>query len=319
MDPLSEVLRSVRLTGGVFLDARFTEPWCVTSEITAQDCRPHLARPAQLIGYHVVLAGKFLLFIGGKFLMEVSAGEIVLLPRNEIHVLASAPGLDPVDGQSLIQTSPGGGIARVRYGGSGEETNIVCGFLGSDEMRNPLLSTLPAALKLDIREGTKREWIEASVQYAASELVAGRLASSDLISRLSEVLLIEAVRHYAATLGPERLGWLKGLSDPHVGRALAMIHRDIGADFSTETLAKEAGLSRSGFMDRFTALVGMPPIRYLTVWRLETAKVRLRETRETISRLAHALGYESEEAFSRAFKREFGISPARWRDHPAES
>lgn len=314
LDPLSEVLRSVRLTGGVFLDVRLTAPWCVISELTAEHCRPFLAKPARLISYHVNLAGEFLLWVEGEPVMQVGAGEIVLLPRNDVQTLASAPGLAPVHGGSLVQPSPGGGLARIVHGGGGELTHMVCGFLGSEEIYNPLLATLPRVLKLDVREGTSRDWIEASVRFAAYELAEGRLASSSVMSRLSEVLLVEAVRHYAATLPDNEVGWLRGLRDPHVGRALALIHNDLRTPWSAEALAREVALSRSAFMDRFATLVGTPPMRYLTAWRLQSAKLQLRETRKSVGQLAHAVGYESEEAFSRAFKREFGLSPARWRD-----
>jgi AraC-like DNA-binding protein len=319
LDPLSEVLRSVRLTGGVFLDVRLTAPWCVISELTAEDCRPFLAKPAQLISYHVNLVGEFLLWVEGEPAMKVRAGEIVLLPRNDVQTLASAPGLAPVHGGSLVQPSPNGGLARIVYGGGGQPTHMVCGFLGSSEVYNPLLATLPRVLKLDVREGTSRDWIEASVRFAANELAEGRLASSSVMSRLSEVLLVEAVRHYAAALPDHEVGWLRGLKDPHVGRALALIHGDLRTPWSAEALAREVALSRSAFMDRFATFVGTPPMRYLTVWRLQAAKLQLRETRKTVSQLAHSVGYESEEAFSRAFKREFGLSPARWREQALQS
>ena len=193
-------------------------------------------------------------------------------------------------------------------------TRIFCGFLASEDSYSPLFSTLPKALKIDVRDGASREWIEASVRFAASELAEGRLASSSVITRLSESLLTEAVRQYASTLAEENKGWLKGLKDPKVGRALALIHNKMSAPWSAEALAREVSLSRSAFVERFTSLVGMPPIRYLTFWRLQTAKQNLRETRKPIAQLSYSVGYDSEEAFSRAFKREFGMSPARWRD-----
>jgi len=152
------------------------------------------------------------------------------------------------------------------------------------------------------------------VRFAASELTEGRFASSSVMSRLSELLFVEAVRQYSATPGDQDAGWLKGLEDPRVGRALALIHRSISCAWSAESLAKEVSMSRSAFVQRFTKLMGMPPIRYLTLWRLQTAKLHLRETQKTIAQLAHSIGYESEQAFSRAFKREFGLPPARWRD-----
>ena len=297
IDALSEVLRSVRLTGGVFLDARFTAPWCVTANMDSDDVRSFLAAPAQLIAYHVVIEGRFLASIPGEPSIEVSGGEVLLFPGNHGHVLASAHGVKPVRAGTLIQPSAHGGLRRIDHGGGGEMTKIICGFLASEQGYNPLIAALPPILKLDLREATSREWVEASVRFAADELAVGKLPSSSVMSRLSETLLVEAVREYSSTLPANETGWLNGLRDPYVGRALTVIHGNIAV----------------AFVDRFTSLVGLPPIRYLTVWRLRTAKLHLREKQTTIAQLAHSVGYQSEEAFSRAFKREFGISPAHWR------
>jgi AraC-like DNA-binding protein len=313
-DPLSEVLRAVRLIGGVFLDARFAAPWGVISKISPEQWRPYLEMPGQVISYHVVLEGRLLIIIDGQPPLEVSAGEIVLLPRNDTHVLTSAVGIRPVNAHALLKPSDDGGLMRIVYGGTGELTRVVCGFLASELHYNPLIATLPKILKLDIREGASRDWIEASVRFAADELVRGGIASSGVMSRLSELLLVEAVRNYASSLSEEETGWLKGVTDLHIGRALALLHGDISRDWSADELAKAVALSRSAFMERFTTLIGMPPIRYLKTWRLQTARLQLRETAVTIGQLAHAVGYESEEAFSRAFKREFGLAPARWRE-----
>jgi AraC-like DNA-binding protein len=219
-----------------------------------------------------------------------------------------------VNAYDLVQPSAGGGIAQISHGGGGETTHLVCGFLSSEDLYNPLIAGLPRMLKLDVAQGTSRDWVDASVRFAASELTEGRFASSSVMSRLSELLFVEAVRQYSATPGDQDAGWLKGLDDPRVGRALALIHRSISCPWSAEALAKEVSMSRSAFVERFTKLMGMPPIRYLTLWRLQTAKLHLRETQKTIAQLAHSIGYESEQAFSRAFKREFGLPPARWRD-----
>jgi AraC-like DNA-binding protein len=314
MDPLSEVLRAVRLAGGVFLSADFTAPWCVGVRITPENCAPFLGKSAQIVGYHVVIEGRLLVGLEGEPMAEVVAGEIVLFPQNDGHTLASAPRLRPVSARELMQPSSDGHLARIRHGGGGAATRIVCGFLANEETYNPLIAALPKALKIDVRQGASREWIEATVRFAASELAEGRLASSSVMARLSETLLIEAVREYSSALAEQEAGWLKGLKDPYIGRALALIHHKLSAPWSVEALASEVALSRSAFVERFTLLVGVPPIRYLTVWRLQTAKLNLRETSRTIAQLAHSVGYESEEAFSRAFKREFGLAPARWRD-----
>ena len=156
VDPLSEVLRSVRLTGGVFLAAQFTAPWSVSVKITPDDCAPFIGKPAQVIGYHVVIEGRLLLALEGAPTIEVRAGEIVLFPRNDAHTLASAPGIKPVSARYLIQPSPDGGLPRISHGGGGAATRIVCGFLASEELYNPLMSTLPRALKIDVRQGASR-------------------------------------------------------------------------------------------------------------------------------------------------------------------
>jgi AraC-like DNA-binding protein len=319
IDPLLEVLRSVRLKGGVFLDARFTAPWCVHTNIVAEDCGAFPVKPPLLIAYHFVIAGKVLVSVAGEPTLDVRAGELVLLPRNDVHTLASGTGLVPVSARQLIQPSADGGLARISHGGGGEPAQIVCGFLGSEDSYNPLIATLPRILKLDVREGVSREWVEASVRFAAGELTAGRFASSSLMARLSELLFVEAMRQYSATFSDQEAGWLKGVVDPQVGRALAAIHHNITSPWSADSLAKEVSMSRSAFVDRFTTLVGMPPIRYLTVWRLQAAKRILRETSKTIAQLAQEVGYGSDEAFSRAFKREFGLSPSRWRDQQADA
>lgn len=318
-DPLSDVLRSVRLSGGVFLDAKFTAPWSVAAQVTPQVCSPFLPELVQVIAYHVVLEGSMLVSLDGEAPIELRAGEIVLLPRNDIHTMASGAGVASVSAAGLMQQSLDGSLLEIRYGGGREPTSIICGFLGTRDSFNPLLATLPRILRLDISKAASRDWIETSARFAAAELLRGRLASSDVMSRLSEVLLVEAVREYVATLGDHNHGWLKGLSDPNIGRALALIHGDLAASWSVAALAREVGLSRSTFMDRFTQLIGMPPIRYLTVWRLEIARRHLGEARMSIPQIAVAVGYESEEGFRRAFKREFAIWPAEWRDQQSRA
>lgn len=312
-DTLAEVLRSVRLTGGLFLDVHLTAPWCLMSRITAEDCRPYLASPGQIVAYHVVIDGRLLLTLDGRAPLEIRSGEIVLFPRNDGHILASAAGLPPVSADDLIQPSVGGGLNRITHGGGGTPTHLVCGFLGSEEVYNPLIAALPSVLKLDIRESASRDWLEASVRFAANELVEGRFASSSVMARLAELLFVDAVRRYASAPDGQDIGWLAGLRDPQIGRALALIHADIAAPWAVADLAKEAALSRSAFTDRFTTLVGVSPIRYLSAWRLQAARLQLRESNRTVAQIAHAVGYESEEAFSRAFKRAFGSSPTQCR------
>jgi AraC-like DNA-binding protein len=313
MDALSDALRSVRLTGGVFLAAEFTAPWRVGVGINADDCLPFIGKPAHVISYHFVAEGTMLVGVDDESPIEASAGEIVLFPQNKPHTLGSDSSLAPVSARELMQQPPTGKLLRIAHGGGGAMTRIMCGFLAGEQAYHPLIASLPKVLKVDVRRTSSREWIEASVRFAAAELAEGRLASSSTMSRVAEALLTEAIQQYSSSLGDDGVGWLKGLQDPYVGRALVLIHQNLAAPWSVDTLASEVALSRSAFVDRFTSLVGLPPIRYLTVWRMQTARLTLMETRQTMAQLANSVGYDSEEAFSRAFKREFGLSPTQWR------
>lgn len=313
-DTLSEIFRTLRLTGGIFLDARFTAPWCVLSHVTPEDVRLFLATPKNIVTLHYVVAGRAYVGIGEGPRLEVNEGELVLLPRNDEHIMSSGTDGRPINSHHLIEMSPDGGLARIVHGGDGEPTHIVCGFLATEDRFNPLISALPRLLKVNIAEGVSRDWIESSVRFAAQQMMKGEVASSPVMGRLSELLFAEAVRAYAQGLPEEERSWLKGLNDQYVGRALAALHDRLAEDWTVEALAGEAGLSRSAFVERFTACVGSPPMKYLTQSRLQLAKQLLRDGRHGVAQVAASVGYEAEEAFNRAFKREFGLPPAKWRD-----
>lgn len=312
MDALSEVLRVVRLSGGVFLEAEFTAPWCVLSQVGPEDCGPRITPPAHIVAYHVVTEGRLLVQMDDAPPAVAQAGQVVMLPRNDMHRLASGPGLKPVRADDLMQAAADGGPARLHLGGGGETTRILCGYLGSETAWNPLIAALPRVLTVDVRDGGGA-WIENSVRYAAAELTAGRTGSASVIAKLSELLFAEAVRRYVGALPDGQRGWLAGLRDPVVGRALACLHERPAHPWTTEDLAREAGLSRSAFADRFAELIGAPPMRYLGGWRMELAARALRDGGLPVAKVAYEVGYESEAAFNRAFKRAFGTPPAAWR------
>ncbi|HJU06789.1 MAG TPA: AraC family transcriptional regulator [Nitrospiraceae bacterium] len=313
MDALSDLLQTVKLTGGMFLEAHFTAPWCISSGIGSEDCRPFLSDPMQVIAYHYVTRGRMLVQVAGNEPVEVRAGEAVLLPQNDPHLLGSSIGVHPVNSHDLIQRTDGGGLARIIHGGSGEVTQIVCGFLGSDRHRNPLIATLPRLLTIDMTRTGSDEWIETSLRFAIRGLNDGLIGTSPVMSKLSEVMFVEAVRGYAAALPAEQRGWLAGVRDPYVSRALALMHDKPNHPWTTASLAGQVSLSRSAFADRFTAVVGVPPKRYLISWRLQVAKEKLRAGRQPVAQIAYDVGYEAEAAFTRAFKREFGVPPVAWR------
>jgi AraC-like DNA-binding protein len=318
-DALSDLLRVVKLTGGVFLDAQFTAPWCVASQVGPEDWKPLMAEPARVVAFHYVSAGRLLLEVASEPPVELRGGMVVMLPRNDPHTLASARGLRPVSGDELAPAHHDGGLARLRFGGGGEKTHVVCGYVGTEAQRHPLLDALPATLVLDLNGKPACEWISSSFRYAATELEAIRAGSATVLARLSELMFVEAVRHYLEGLPADRRGWLAGLRDPVAGRALALLHTHLARPWTAEELAREVGASRSAFADRFTALIGVPPMRYLASWRMQVAAERLRDTHRSIAQIAAEVGYESEIAFARAFKREFSASPAQWRKRPSLS
>jgi AraC-like DNA-binding protein len=313
MDALSDLLSVVRLSGGVFLDAEFSAPWCIGAKVGPEDCRLAMAEPARVIAFHYIVAGRLLLQVGAEPSIELRGGAMVLLPRNDAHTLASEAGLTPVNADHLIQEVPGAGLARIRYGGDGEMTHLVCGFVGTDSPHHPLIDALPSILVLDLIGRPASDWIATSFRYAAAELARVRAGSAIVLAKLSELLFVEVIRSYLDELPAERQGWLAGLRDRVVGRALGLPHTELARAWTAEDLAREAFLSRSPFAERFTALVGMPPMKYLATWRMQVAAQRLRDTHRSIAQIAAEVGYESEAAFTRAFKREFSVSPAQWR------
>lgn len=313
MDVLSDVFAAVRFSGGVFLDAEFTAPWCVVSQVGPEEFQALGRMPAHLIAYHYVVDGRLFVRVGDGPALPVQAGEIVLLPRNDGHVLESAPGLRPVIVDGLVHGPSPEAPASLRYGGGGEPTRIVCGYLGCDMPDNLLLKALPPLLKLGVRDGSGGAWLESSFRHAAEAFGVSASGSAAVLGKLAELLFVEGVRRYLAALPEGQTGWLSGLRDRMVGRALALLHGDVAHPWTTEELAQAVGLSRSAFAERFTALIGMPPMRYLANWRLQLAAARLRESTASTAQIAGEVGYESDAAFNRAFKRAFGTTPAAWR------
>jgi len=272
-----------------------------------------MVTPRHVIASHFVAAGRMQLRIDGGDTIDVRASELVLLPHNDAHIFGSDLNAVVMPAHQVIRPPPDGGISRIKYGGGGEITQLLCGFLGSEAAFSPLLASLPPVLKLDLRATASGAWIESSFRFAVSEIAAGRIGSATVITKLSELLFVEAVSQFVASLPAERRGWLAGLRDPQIGRALALLHARPTAEWTAETLALEVSMSRSVFAERFTSLVGHPPMHYLALWRMHLAAQQLREGHGSVAQIAFEVGYGSEAAFSRAFKRQFGTSPGIWR------
>ena len=274
MDALSDVLRVAHLTGGVFLHADFFAPWCMSARVTPEHCGPALGPTSHLILYHYVVEGDLHVQIEGEDgeSLTIGAGEVVLLPRNDPHLMGSDLSLPPLAGSEIIRPPQDGGLASIHHGGDGARTRMICGFLGcASGEGNPVISTLPALLKLDVEQASAAEWIRSTFRYAAEEVSAGRPGSGTVLAKLSELLFVEAVRRYAETLPDGQTGWLAGLRDTHVARALALLHSDITRRWTVDDLGREVGLSRSALADRFIHLIGVPPMHYLASWRMQVA------------------------------------------------
>ena len=231
-----------------------------------------------------------------------------------MHLIGSDLSLPPVQGRDIIRPSNDGGLSSIHHGGEGTPTRIICGYLGCARAEgNPVISTLPALLKLKVEEGGAAEWIRSTFQYAAAEVSVGRPGSGTVLAKLSELLFVEAVRHYAETLPDDQTGWLAALREPFVARALALLHDNITRRWTVEDLGREVGLSRSALGERFIRLLGVPPMHYLANWRMQVATQKLRNSNSSLAQIAESVGYDSEAAFSRAFKKAIGTAPATWR------
>jgi len=314
MDALSDALRVVRLKGGVFLNAQFTAPWCLSSRIGPPDSGALFKQSEHVVLYHYVAEGRLLAQTQTENPIEIEAGEVIIFPRNNDHLLGSDLTVSPVPTRQIVRPAPDGRGWLIEHGGGGELTRIVCGFLGCDRLDgNPLLNSLPPVLRFDARTGAAGAWIRSSLEFASGELAARRAGTDIVLAKLSELLFIEALRRYVDALPDEQTGWLAGLKDPYVSRALSLLHGQVSRQWTVDELGSETGLSRSALADRFTRLIGEPPMRYLGRWRIQVAAHQLRDTEAALAQIADDVGYGSEAAFSRAFKLATGRPPAAWR------
>jgi AraC-like DNA-binding protein len=313
MDALSDVLRAVRLTGAIFFDIRASEPWVAETPPGAAIVGAMFPDSEHLICYHVITQGDCWACVPGEPPMRLSSGDIIVLPHGDTHVLSSTPGLRRSPDMSLYRLPRDGKLpVSISMGDpQGDATHFVCGFLGCDARPfNPLLSALPRVLRVSDQAGGA---LAAYVQFALVESKEPRIGGQGVLGRLSELMFVAAVRQYLETLPADRTDWLAGLRDPFVGRALAALHRNPARAWTIESLARNAALSRSALAQRFTQFVGQPPMQYLTNWRMQLAANHLLSGTESVAVIANRVGYESEAAFSRAFKKVVGAPPSQWR------
>jgi AraC-like DNA-binding protein len=318
MDALSDVLRVVQLTGAVYLDGAFTAPWCVDVPADSALCSAYLPPSDRIVSFHLVTEGQCWAMLPQQpgTALQVNAGDVIVVPQGETHMIGSATDLSPKRMAPLlteqVQTTPGE-VMTLSYGGGGAATRMVCGFLTvQDIWRNPLLTALPRLFKVGMR-GSNASWLESSLRFATEETASAHAGRATVLAKLSELLFVEAVRRFVDTMPDDRKGWLAGLRDRLIARSLALMHARPAHPWTVEELARQVGMSRSGLAQRFTDVLGVPPMQYLAQWRLQLAALQLRAADRPLARVAEDVGYESEAAFNRAFKREFGVPPATWR------
>jgi AraC-like DNA-binding protein len=318
-DPLTDFLTSVRLTGCVFFRIECGRPWAAEAPPSRELAGHVLPGVDHVMEFHAVARGSCLAGPLDEPPVRLEAGDVICFPRGDPHVLSSEPGLRaPPDLATLRAALRGPLPAHLTVGARPVETEIVCGFLGCDlRPFNPLLPALPRVLRASDRDGPRRGWLSRFLEVAEAESRNPGPAGAGVLSRLSEVMFVELVRRHVESGTGASAGWLSAMCDPHVGRALSELHARPGEDWTLPRLARAAGLARSSLAARFAALVGAPPMQYLARWRMHLAADLLATTQDGVAAIAGRVGYGSEAAFHRTFKKVMGMPPAAWRSRRA--
>jgi AraC-like DNA-binding protein len=316
-DALSDVLKTVRLTGATYFDVVAQEPWSLHSPAREIILPKILPGADRLIAYHVVTAGRcFASLVGGEA-MALQAGEVVMFTSADPHVMSSRAGMPACPpAADMIDIAEAGHLPfhiNLVDGGA-VSAKLVCGYLACDSRPfNPLLEALPPMLKAGDPKANDTGWLGQFIHVAVAEVADKRAGSESVLTKLSELMFIEVVRRYIEALPQQDTGWLAGLRDPVVGKALGLIHAKPSFSWTIEGLARQCGASRTVLAERFTQFVGMPPIHYLARWRMQVACEMLNRGNSGMASIAAEIGYESEAAFSRAFKKMMGVPPSAWR------
>jgi AraC-like DNA-binding protein len=314
MDAFSEVLNGVRLKGAMFFRAEFSAPW----RLSTPHCRavaPMLAPGApHMLIYHFVVDGSARVCLEGEPDLELSPGDIVVFPHGAPHHLSGGSGANQIDGALLLRKIAARDLSPLHAGGGGATTAFVCGYMTCDPLLcGPILESLPPMLKVNIRTDRSGHWLEHSIRHLVEEATSDRAGSEVMLAKLSEALFVDTLRRYITGLPETTTGWIAGARDSIVGRSLALLHSRPSHSWTIAELATDVGVSRSALVERFTRYLSVPPMAYLTGWRLRLAAQALTSTSKGVADIAADVGYESEAAFNRAFRRAFEMPPARYR------
>lgn len=313
MDALSEVLKVVQLNGAVFFNAKFTAPWSFAAPDAASGARQLRLGSSRLLVYHFLVEGACTVQLEGMAPVQLKAGDVILFPQGDAHTMGSSLWADPaslLNVQQMVLEKSG----QLEMGGGGALTHFICGYLACDPILcRPVLEALPRVVVVSTRGGGQTDWLENCFLYALAEAGATAPGGEGVLAKLSEVLVVEALRRYISQITDGQTGWFAGLRDGIVGKCMALMHARPERPWTLEGLAREVGTSRSVLAERFTHYVGQTPMQYLAKWRMALASNLVRRSSLNMLNIALEVGYETDAAFSRAFKREFGMPPAAWR------
>ena len=332
MDVLSDVLRVVRLSGAVFFTADFSSPWAIESPMPDKLASAVVPQAECIVLFHILVDGACEVVCAQHPMVTMEAGDVVVFPRGDQHVMRSHATATTTPLTSVYSPRKHDEPPQLSFGGGGQTSRFVCGYLNCDQRFSPLVEALPTMLLVRSRgdysaidaidEGGSRPttvpqgsgtWLGTTLKFTVNEARAARPGNAAILGRLTELMFVEILREYMQRLPADQGGWLAGLNDPHVGKALRLMHADPARDWTVDELAREAAVSRSVLAQRFTDLVGDAPMRYLSNWRMQLAKEMMRDGACNIQEVAARVGYDSEAAFNRAFKRATGSPPAAWR------
>jgi AraC family transcriptional regulator, alkane utilization regulator len=335
MDVLSDVLGVMRLSAAVFFTAEFSAPWALRSP-NPELLAPLVLPQAECVSlFHILLDGECFIAYDTHAAVRLAPGDILVFPHGDSHTMRSTDAAATTRLEYVLSRAAPDALPRVSLGGGGRTSRFICGYLNCDQRFAPLFATLPTMLL--VRAGNRyatiealgrggeraapvphgsSAWLETTLRFTVSEANSARPGNDAMLRRLTELMFVEIIREYMQQLPQGERGWLAGLKDPHVGKALHLLHADPMRNWTVDELAHQVAMSRSALAQRFTRLIGEAPIRYLANWRMQLAKQMLRDgAGDSIQAVATRVGYESEPAFNRAFKRATGSPPAAWRKH----
>lgn len=315
MDALSEVLKVIKLQGALFYNGEFSFPWSVYAASSHQLARYYKTDTEHVIVYHFLTEGRASARLSNGDRVSLEAGDIVMIPHGDKHVLENGPAARTVDDSEHLVQVLSQKLKPWRVGGGGEVTKFVCGYMACEpQLGGRLLSGLPPLFKINLRNHVSGQWLENSIRFSVDQADRFRPGGEAVLAKLSEVLFVETLRAYIAKLPANQTGWLASARDPEIGKALALMHRDPSNPWTLASLAKKSGMSRTILAERFRYYLGETPMAYLTSWRLQLGAQMLSATSYSVAQIAGEVGYESEAAFNRAFKRAFELPPARFRN-----